>query len=261
MRRAIILAALIALPAIAPIVALGHPDLLAQIEELSEQLADHPGDASLLLRRGSLELRHGDYDGARRDFRAARAADPGLSELDYYEGRLELESGNPEQAVHFLDRYLEAHPGGGGAYALRARARLALVDTVGAADDFGLAIHHSEQPAPTLYRERALALVESGPDFWTAAQQVVAEGLTRFTVEISLLALGTDLALAQDKASLAFAYIDSLSRGVRELPQWQSRASLARALEKAAPEEKPAHLAAARKALASQATTSQISPP
>jgi len=206
-----------------PSTVVGHPDILAQIEELDRQLVEHPGDARLLVKRGDLNRRHQDYEAAQIDFTKARRADPGYPELDFFEGRLLLESGDPQRAVELLGRYLATKPQHANAWLLRGEGWLALGQSDAAADDFVEAIKRSENPSPELFRRLALVLFDSGESRWQDADTVIATGLVSFPSDISLRALGVDIALARHDPNSAANYMKPLPPAVLQLPQWQDR--------------------------------------
>jgi predicted Zn-dependent protease len=209
-----------------------HSDLLLQIEELNAEISVQPDKAELLIKRGDLHRRHQDYAAAGRDFEAARQVNPALPMLDFYQGRLLLETGDWPAAVRILSRYLEAHPEHAGAWVLRGEARMKLNRPLPAAGDFGQAINHSKNPSPELYIFQALALVDSGSDHWDEARQIVDGALTQFPGEVSLLGLGTDITLAQNRPGEARRYINTLPEALTRLPQWQRRAASSQCLTK-----------------------------
>ncbi len=203
-----------------------HPDLLAQIEALDARLQQQPEDAELLMRRGDLYRRHEDYAAARRDFAAARQAQPELPLLDFYQGRLALETGEASLASSLLNRYLASQPQHAGAWVLLAEAEWAQQQPVVAAGHYQQAITRSPTPTPALYRQWSLALAAAGPAHWTAAGAAAAQGLERFPADVSLLGLATDIALASGLASQAADLIAQLPGPLRKLQQWQARAQL-----------------------------------
>jgi predicted Zn-dependent protease len=211
-----------------------HPDLLLQIEELNLALASRPADADLLARRADLYRQHEDFAGAARDLAAARAAQPDYPLLDLYEGMLLLDTGDPSGAEGLLSRYLQDHPQQASAWILHARAESALGQAEEAAKDYARAIHYADLPSPEMYRDWSLALVAAGADHWNAARDVVDKGLELFPRDVSLLALGSDIALALNRPDLAMAYANRLPPTITRLDQWQARLELARCLEQPA---------------------------
>jgi tetratricopeptide (TPR) repeat protein len=208
-----------------------HPDLLLQIEELNLALASRPADVDLLARRGDLHRQHEDYAAAAVDLAAARAAQPDYPLLDLYEGMLLLDTRNPAGAEQLFSRFLQDHPNVASAWILRARARLALGLAYQAAADYAQAILYADLPSPELYRDWALALVAAGEDHWNEARDVVDIGLGLFPREVSLLALGTDIVLAENLPGEAENYINRLSQPIARLPRWQSRTETMKCLQ------------------------------
>jgi predicted Zn-dependent protease len=202
----------------------GHPELLAQIRLLDAQLTEQPDNTDLLLQRGDLYRRHGDYSAAERDFAAARTLDSANDKLDFYAGRLRLETGDAAQAEATLSRYLERHAEHAAAWSLRGQARLALGQPAKAADDFGSAIARAVHPTPTLYLERCVALFAAGQRHWESARAAADAGLANHPQDVALLGMAADISLALGESSLAAAYLDLLPVALRGLHQWHSRA-------------------------------------
>lgn len=201
----------------------GHPEIVAQIEQLDREIAAQPANASLLLKRGDLYRRDGNYPAAHHDFSAAHRLDPSLSEFDFYAGRLALEMDDAVTAEEQLGRYLQSNPDNAAAWALRGEARLDLHQPIEAAADFGAAIKYSAKPTPTLYLQQARALNMAGRDYQAKALQVIDQGLDTFPLEVSLLGLGTDIALELKLYERAQRYIATLPEPITNLPQWQVR--------------------------------------
>ena len=203
-----------------------HTDLQLQIDALTAQLEDKPGDVDLLLKRGDLQRRHESPDLARADFNRVREIQPHNETVDWFEGRLEVELGQAATGVQYLDRFLRSNPGHKIALQNRAQGYLLLGQPVLAAQDFDTVIDLSENPAPSLFRAQALALVVSGEDHFPAAMDVVRKGLLRFPTEISLTGLGTDLSLARSDSVTAVKLMSQLPGSIQSLPQWQARKAL-----------------------------------
>lgn len=205
--------------------AIAHPPLSGQIEQLDDRIDATPADADALLRRGDLYRREGDFDRARADFAAARAADPARPELDYFEGRLALDAGDPGLADKLLGHYLQRRPEHAAAWMIRGDARLALGRPLEAAGDYGEAVERAARATPALFQLQASALKQAGPDYFDAALDVVDAGLERFGIELSLLGLGTDVALDAGRTQRAQQYFNRVPPAVQALPQWQARAA------------------------------------
>ena len=229
--------------------AFGHPDLLLQIEALDVQIEANSANAELLVKRGDLYRRHQDYEAAAKDFEAAKNADPGYLLLDFYQGRLLLELGDGLGAERRLSRYLDTHPQHAGAWVLRGEANIHLARSELAAEYFARAIQYSENSTPELYRLHVLALVAGGETASDAALQAVDAGLQQFPLEVSLLGLGTDIALARNRSADAKRYINVLPQALQKLQQWKERLEIADCLTLPGLETRAACLQQARQSL------------
>ena len=99
-----------------------HQELLLQIEQLDDQISKDPQNTELLIRRGDLYRRHGDWSAAETDFQMVRDLDSDHSSIDFFEGRLLVASGQNEEGIVLLTRLLEQNDQHSGAYQVRAKA-------------------------------------------------------------------------------------------------------------------------------------------
>jgi tetratricopeptide (TPR) repeat protein len=203
-----------------------HQDLLLQIEQLDGQLSEEPQNTELLIRRGDLYRRHGDWDAAEIDFQQVRNLSPGHTSIDWYEGRLLVAAGQNEEGIVLLTRFLGQNNHHSGAYRTRAEAYWNLQQALPAAQDYQLAINNSERPSPSLYRSLTLSLVAAGAEHADDAIAAVNDGLNHFAGEISLLGLGADLSLSQKNSPQAQSYLEEVPSRLTALPQWQFRQAL-----------------------------------
>jgi len=205
--------------------------LLLQIEELSNQISKDPQNTELIIRRGDLYRRHGDWNAAEIDFQKVRELSPGDMSIDWYEGRLLVESGRYEDGIALLTRLLEQDDQNGGAYRVRAEARWLFKQPLLAARDYQLAIDNSERPSPSLYRSLVLSLVAAGVEHTDEAIKAVDDGLDRFKGEITLLGLGVDLSLSQKDVRQAQRYWKRVPARLTALSQWQFRQAILYCIE------------------------------
>lgn len=203
-----------------------HPDLQLQIDELSGQLEHEPGNVELLLRRGDLQRRHENWDLAREDFERIRKIQPDNKTVDWFEGRLDVQSGRPLEGVRLLERFLLSNPGQVIALQNRAQGYLLLNQPLLAAQDFQAVIRASGKPAPSLYSACALAFVAAGTNYFSTAMDVVQKGLLLFPGEITLSGLAMDLSLARADTDAASGLAEQLPASIQKLPQWQTRIAL-----------------------------------
>lgn len=203
-----------------------HSDLRLQIDELTRQLELKPDNPELLLRRGDLQRRHQNWDLARADFTTVREVQPDNPSVDWFEGRMEVEAGRPQEGVELLDRFLLTQPQQVIALQNRASGYLLLDQPLLAARDFQTVIQVSDNPAPTLFSANALAFVAAGSNYFPAAMIVVSKGLSQFPGEMALTEIATDLSLAQADTDTASKLVKQLPASIQKLPQWQIRIAL-----------------------------------
>lgn len=203
-----------------------HPDLQLQIDQLSAQLEHEPDNVHLLLKRGDLQRRHEHWDLARMDFERVREIQPDNDSVDWLEGRMEVQSGNPIEGVRYLDRFLLNNPGHVIALQNRAEGYLLMNQPLLAAKDFETVTRESDNPAPSIYASGALAYIAAGANQYSAAMDLVQKGLLLFPNEITLTGIATGLSLARSDLDAAEHLINSLPVAVLNLPQWQTRIAL-----------------------------------
>lgn len=203
-----------------------HQDLILQIQQLDEQISKDPQNTELLIRRGDLYRRHGDWSAAEADFQMVRKIAPDHSAIDFFEGRLLVTSGQDEKGIVFLTRQLEQNDQHSGAYQVRAEAHWSLHQPLMAARDYQLAINTSTRPSPSQYRSLVLSLVAAGREYSGEAIEAVDDGLNRLGGEISLLGLGVDVSLSQKEPLQAQHYLEKVPSRLRMLPQWQFRQAI-----------------------------------
>lgn len=208
-----------------------HPDIDIQIEQITEQLGRDSRNTELLLKRGDLHRRHEEWSAAKRDFTQVREIWASNPMVDWYEGRMLVASGDFEAGRMLLDRFIAANPEHASARRIRAVAQWQLGLPLAAATDYRATIDLSERPSPALFRALIIALLAAGPEHVTAARQAVDEALDKFSREITILGLGTDLALSQGDAGAALSYLTRLPQRLDRLAQWKFRRGVWRCLD------------------------------
>ncbi len=220
--RASALLILLALASICP----AHTDLQLQIDRLTHELADDPVNTDLLMKRGDLYRRHQNWHLARGDFARVRQLQPDHAYVDWFEGRLEVEAGEPQKGIALLDKFVRHNPQHVIALQNRAQGLLLLGQPLPAAHDYLLVVQHSKTPGPELYRACASAYMAAGKAYYEQAMDVVREGLNKVPGEISLTGLGVDISLARSDLNSAQTLIGNLPGPVLGLQQWQVRTSM-----------------------------------
>lgn len=135
----------------------GHGDDLALIEALSEEIAK-TADPELLIRRGELYRHHQDWMRAEADFAAAAKLEPNLAVVDYFRARTCLESGAPEKARDFIERYVTKVPAEAEGWFLRGEVQAALGSPAAGAADYAEGIQRAPHPRPEHFIQRAKML-------------------------------------------------------------------------------------------------------
>lgn len=205
--------------------AVAHPELATQSAQLDDALEEQPASVDLLIRRGDIYRREGNFPAAAEDFSAARQLQPDNPELDFYQGRLLLDMGRAEEADELLSRWITTHPEQATAWSLRGDARMQMNQPLAAAEAYAQAIRLSDRPSPGVYLLQASALHQAGVSHWQKALAVIDSALEKFPLEVSLLGLGMDIALESGQIDLAREYFERVPTAVRALPQWQVRAA------------------------------------
>ncbi|NNE06607.1 MAG: hypothetical protein HKN15_12875 [Xanthomonadales bacterium] len=203
--------------------AFAHPDIIAQIQQADRQLEENPANVGVLLKRGELYRRHGEFEAAASDLVEARDLRPSHPLLNFYEGRLALDTHDFKTANQSFSQQIEIDSNQRSTWYWRGKSRLGLQRYLAAAEDFRQAIELSPRPTPELYRSLTLAYVAAGKDQLPGATAAVAEGLNHLPREINLLGLGVDLSLSLLDSKRALAYLSRVPQKIQELPQWQFR--------------------------------------
>ena len=207
---------------------LAHPGIDEQIAHVNELLAAQPDSATLYVRRGELNRVHQDWPAAEADFLKALALDPDIAVAEMCLGRLKLETGKPEEAKPYLDRYLQKRPTDTEALATRGRVLVALGQPLAGAEDLSRSIESgNREPRPEQYLERAHALEAAGPEYLPRAIQGLDEGRARLGDPVTLQLLAVDLELERGGYDAALKRIDELAKqSVRQEPWLIRRATI-----------------------------------
>ena len=206
--------------------AVAHPGVDWQIRDVTAQILESPDDAGLYLRRGELHRIHSDRKAAESDYAKALKLDPELFVVELCRAKLLLEFGESKAALAPLGRYLEQHPEDRSALALRAEARLAEGEWLGAAADFDRALEIPESGGrgrPEYYIERARALSQAGNEHLDRALNGLEEGLKLLGEPITLQVLALDLEAEAGRTDAALARIDRILARVGRKESWLQR--------------------------------------
>jgi predicted Zn-dependent protease len=241
------LAALILVATLPASTASAHGDVHEAIAALTQEIAAHPADAKLYLRRGELHRAHQDWSAAGADFDKAQALDPQLIVVELARGEMLAQAGRSEAAQAALDRFLAERPGDVRALTARARVLADKMQWTSAAEDFARAIARAPEPEPALYIEHARALQRAGKH--DAALATLDAGAARLGPLITLLQPAIDLEVEAGQFDAALARLAKVIAAAPRKERWLLRRG--ELLEKAGrPAEAREAYAAAQSALA-----------
>lgn len=210
--------------------AFAHPGVHDGLANAAAEARAHPG-ALAHLRVAELHRLAGELDAAAAELDKAASFDPQAAGLDLCRAALALDRFEILEAMVAVERHLARAPDDPPALELRARARVAQGDLLGAAHDLGRALRATTRPTPDLYVERSRLLLEAGPEHGDAALAALEEGIARLGPIASLELTAVDLDEARGNTSAALARLDRLQGGAEWPAPWlKRRAELLRKL-------------------------------
>ena len=206
-----------------PGTALAHADIIERIMALNREIQESSPSAALYLKRGELHRLHRDWPAALADYQRARRIAPDNPNVNYYMGRMRLESGWPDLARSALNRFLAVRPNHADALLIRSRALAQLGKPHPAAADLTKAIALLDRPTPEVYLERAKMQATVGPDYVDEALAGLDEGIARLGPLVTLIQYAVSMEVARGQYDAALARIEALPVGVQSGPAWLAR--------------------------------------
>ncbi len=134
---------------------ISHPDLIEQIDEITEQIGLHGPSADLLGQRADLYRRHAQFHEALVDIAAAERLETNSPAITLEKARIFCDAGMSQQAFTTIQEFLAGETNHAEAFHIRARCEARLGQTQAAIVDYTAAINYSPTPAPVLFLERA----------------------------------------------------------------------------------------------------------
>jgi len=191
----------------------------ARVEALTLELQRQPGDWRLWIERAQAYREDGDPDAALHDLDRAEALAPGRPEVPLERGAALLALGLGTAAEDELTLAIERDPKSAEAHGLRARSRFALGRPREAAADFQRAVELSERPSPDQFLEWSRALAAGGAGRIDEALLVLERGLATLGESVVLVEEGVRLECGRG------AYEAALARIERHPKAWGSSAA------------------------------------
>ena len=153
--------------------ALAHGPLHEQIQDLNATMRREGKSATLLVKRGRLQIEHGNNKSAEQDFLSALKLDPGERSAYYYLAEQAYNRSRFPEARRHAEKFLAMLNGEPGAIvrgqSLYGRILLAQTEYRAAALSFRIAVDQAAEPSPEHYLHLAEAQSKAG---------AIAEALT-----------------------------------------------------------------------------------
>ncbi len=194
-----------------------HPGDHHSIAELNVLLAENPGEQSLLVARGALYTRTGQWIKAEQDLRQAQIPDS-EKEVAFELGRLYYNMGDYLKAWGYFDTYLSLYPGYAPAYLLRARSAKELNQFEAAIESYLTYLDMTPQPQPGEYVESAQLFAAIGNR--ARALDMLDSGMKKLGLNPQLQRYAMELELERGEPNLALTRWYSLEGYLGRTAQW-----------------------------------------
>jgi tetratricopeptide (TPR) repeat protein len=206
---------------ILPAVAVAHGDLHEQIDAVTKEIAAHPDDATLYVKRGELHRFEGHLAAALADYIEASRIDPSLAEADLGRGRALLDANRAARAEGPLVRFLHARPNHAEGRLALARCLAKLGRQTESAAEYTRAIGLFSPPNPDLYVERARVLAAAGRP--AEAIRGLDEGIARLGSPVALEDVAIDLEVQRKNWDGALVRGDRVAASLARRETWLAR--------------------------------------
>jgi predicted Zn-dependent protease len=189
------------------------------IAELDAIIKEAAGEPSLLIARGALYSRSGQWDEAKRDLSLAETLG-NKDDVAFEFGQFYYRRGEYQKALAYIESYIDAYPTYPAAFLLRAR-------TASEAEQFELASKSYQayfssssntQPGEYLSAARLLASVSSAGI--TGALALLDEAISKLGLNSQLQRYAMDLELVRGDTKSALTRWYSLKEQLGETPEW-----------------------------------------
>ncbi len=192
-------------------------DLLIRADEAVDA---HPEDPRTYWRRAEVRREAGDLPGALMDIEKAGELAPAASATAILKARVALDSGHALAALEFLAPVVEKSGNPLEAERLYAEALLRLDRPLEAAAAFSRTINEHPQPTPSLYLQRARALMAAGEEYGDRALAGLDQGMTELGPIVSLAREAIEIELASRHYEGALKRLSAASEGAHRSEHW-----------------------------------------
>ncbi len=190
---------------------IAHTSIDKKIATITKLIEQSPDNAQFYLTRGELYRIHKEWSKAIMDFNRAAKLEMGFPEVDFYMGRVFLESDQPKKAEKALKNFIGCVPDHSRARILRARALLKLGRGKEASEEYTHAIELHSKPGPELYLERAKILAEEGDANVDEALEGLDAGLQKLGQLVSIQLFAIDLEIKKKRFNDALCRLEQIA--------------------------------------------------
>jgi tetratricopeptide (TPR) repeat protein len=199
-----------------------HGDLHEAIEELSFQIKNNPTNHALRLKRGELELAHGNWQAALEDFDRAAQLSPDIAGYGFARAKALLHGGKLSLAKKGLAPFLARYPTHFEGLLLHARILAGLGQSLEAAKEIRKAIA-ADRAEPDVYVECARILMAAEGNHLPEALEVINDGIRKLGHIVTLELLAIELEIKLNRYEQALVRIESARKGSACPEMWLLR--------------------------------------
>ena len=189
------------------------------IVELDAIIKENPIDPSLLVARGALYSRSGQWDKAERDLSLAEALS-NKSDVGFEFGQFHYRRGEYQKALAYIDAYIGAHPLQPAAFLLRARAASEAEQFDIASESYLAYFSLAANPQSGEYLVAARLLAASAPTGIASGLAILDEGISELGLNPQLQRYAIALELRRGDTERALARWYRLKSQLGGTPEW-----------------------------------------
>ena len=189
------------------------------IVELDAVIRENPDEPSLLVARGALYSRSGQWEKAERDLSFAEVLG-NKGDVAFEFGQFHYRRGEYQKALAYIDTYIGAHPSHSAAFLLRARAASAAEQFHIASESYQAYFSLAANPQPGEYLASARLMASAISAGVTSALALLDEAINELGLNPQLQRYATALELRRGDTESALGRWYSLKDQLGETPEW-----------------------------------------
>ena len=189
------------------------------IVELDAIIKENPDEPSLLVARGALYSRSGQWEKAERDLSLAEVLG-NKGDVAFEFGQFHYRRGEYQKALAYIDTYIGAHPSHSAAFLLRARAASAAEQFHIASESYQAYFSLAANPQPGEYLAAARLLAGSAPTGIASGLAILDEGISKLGLNPQLQRYAVALELRLNDTEDALDRWYRLKDQLGGTPEW-----------------------------------------